>query len=267
MLFSLVGGALSETTFQIDPPFAVLTFNRPQARNAMTWAMYDALLAACEEVDGNAQVRVLILKGAGGKAFVSGTDISQFQSFRTPKDAIDYEKKISVVLGRLASVTKPTITQVEGFATGAGCGIVATCDLSVATTESQIGIPIARTLGNVASSGTFARIVNLIGPARAKEMIFTGRLFSAAEAQAMGLINRVVAKESIESEVLEMARQIAANAPLTIRATKEMTRRLMEARNPPQGDADLIEMCYMSADFKEGVDAFLNKRKPQWTGR
>ena len=133
---------MAETLFQIDPPFAVLTFNRPEARNAMTWAMYDALLAACEKVDGDPQVRVFILKGAGGKAFVSGTDISQFQSFRTPKDAIEYEKKISVVLGRLASVTKPTITQVEGFATGAGCGIVATCDLSVATTDSQIGIPI-----------------------------------------------------------------------------------------------------------------------------
>jgi enoyl-CoA hydratase/carnithine racemase len=256
----------AETIFEVAPPLALLTFNRPQARNAMTWAMYDALLAACEEVDRNPQVRVFILKGAGGKAFVSGTDISQFQSFRTPQDAIDYEKKISVVLGRLASVTRPTITQVEGFATGAGCGLVATCDLSVATTDSQIGIPIARTLGNVASSGTFARIVNLIGPARAKEMIFTGRLFTAAEAQAIGLFNRVVPKESIESEVMEMARQIASNAPLTIRATKEMTRRLMDARHPEQGDADLIEMCYMSADFKEGVDAFLNKRKPQWTG-
>jgi enoyl-CoA hydratase len=256
----------AETIFEVAPPLALLTFNRPQARNAMTWAMYDALLAACEEVDRNPQVRVFILKGAGGKAFVSGTDISQFQSFREPKDGIDYEKKVSAVLGRLERVTKPTITQVEGFATGAGCGIVATCDLSVATTDSAIGIPIARTLGNVASSGTFARIVNLIGPARAKELIFTGRLIPAPEAQAIGLINRVVPRESIESEVMDLARQIAANAPLTIRATKEMTRRLMDARNPEQSDADLIEMCYMSADFKEGVGAFLNKRRPQWTG-
>ena len=118
----------AETLFQIDPPFAVLTFNRPQARNAMTWVMYDALVAACEKVDADPDIRVFILKGAGGKAFVSGTDISQFQSFREPKDAIDYEKKISAVLGRLERVSKPTNTQVEGFATGAGCGIVATCD-------------------------------------------------------------------------------------------------------------------------------------------
>ena len=256
----------AETIFTIEPPFAILTFNRPEARNAMTWAMYDALVAACEQVDADPRVRVFILRGAGGKAFVSGTDISQFQKFSEPTDAIDYEKRIGVVLGRLERVAKPTITQVEGFATGAGCGIVATCDLSIATTESAIGIPIARTLGNCASSGTFARIVNLIGPARAKEMIFTGRLIPAPEAVSIGLINRAVPRESIEAEVMTIAREIASNAPLTIRATKEMTRRMMEARRPAEGDADLIEMCYMSADFKEGVTAFLAKRKPQWTG-
>ena len=255
-----------ETIFQIDPPFAILTFNSPEARNAMTWAMYDALVAACEQVDADPRVRVFILRGAGGKAFVSGTDISQFQKFSEPTDAIDYEKRIGVVLGRLERVAKPTITQVEGFATGAGCGIVATCDLSIATTESAIGIPIARTLGNCASSGTFARIVNLIGPARAKEMMFTGRLIPAPEAVAIGLITRAVPRESIESEVMTIAREIASNAPLTIRATKEMTRRMMDARRPTEGDADLIEMCYMSADFKEGVASFLAKRKPQWTG-
>jgi enoyl-CoA hydratase/carnithine racemase len=255
-----------ETIFQIDPPLAVLTFNRPESRNAMTWAMYDALVDACERVDASPQVRVFVLRGAGGKAFVSGTDISQFQRFRQPSDAIEYEKRISAVLARLERVTKPTIAQVEGFATGAGCGMVATCDLSVATTSSALGIPIARTLGNCASSGTVARIVNLIGPARAKEMLFTGRLIPAPEAQAIGLITRVVPNDSIGSEVLTLAREIAANAPLTIRATKEMTRRLMEARHPTQSDADLIEMCYMSADFKEGVSAFLAKRKPQWTG-
>jgi enoyl-CoA hydratase/carnithine racemase len=258
--------ATPETIFEIAPPFATLTFNRPEARNAMTWGMYESLVSACEAVDANGDVRVFILKGAGGKAFVSGTDISQFQAFREPKDGIEYEKRISSVLGRLARVAKPTITQVEGFATGAGCGLIATCDLSIASDDSQIGIPIARTLGNCASSGTFARIVSLIGPARAKEMIFTGRLFPAAEAAAIGLINRVVPKASLESEVMAMAAQIAANAPLTIRATKEMTRRLLDARSPEQGDADLIELCYMSADFKEGVTSFLSKRKPVWTG-
>jgi enoyl-CoA hydratase/carnithine racemase len=259
--------ANAETLFQIEPPFAILTFNRPEVRNAMTWGMYDALVAACDAVNADAHVRVFILRGAGGKAFVSGTDISQFQSFREPKQAIDYERRIGVVLGRLARVAKPTIAQIEGFATGAGCGIVATCDLSIASDDSKIGIPIARTLGNCVSSDTFARLVNLIGPARAKELIFTGRLVPAAEAAAIGLINRVVPKASLESEVMALAGEIAANAPLTIRATKELTRRLMDARRPDEGDADLIEMCYMSADFKEGVTAFLAKRKPHWSGK
>ena len=119
---------------------------------------------------------------------------------------------------------------------------------------------------NCASTGTFGRLVDLIGPARAKEMLFTGRLVPAPEAAAIGLLNRVVSKETIEAEVMTLAREIAANAPLTIRATKEMTRRILAARRPTESDADLVEMCYMSADFKEGVTAFLAKRRPQWTG-
>ena len=255
-----------ETIFQIDSPFAILTFNRPEARNAMTWAMYDALVAACEQVDADPHVRVFILRGAGGKAFASGTDISQFQSFREPAHAIDYEKKIGAVLGRLERVVKPTIAQIEGVAAGAGCGMAVTCDLRIATPDSSVGIPIARTLGNCASTGTFGRLVDLVGPARAKEMLFTGRLVPAPEAATIGLLNRVVSKQSIETDVLTLAREIAANAPLTIRATKEMTRRLMNARRPTESDSDLIEMCYMSADFREGVTAFLAKRRPQWTG-
>ena len=255
-----------ETIFRIDGPFAILTFNRPEARNAMTWAMYDALVAACDQVDADPHIRLFILRGAGGKAFVSGTDISQFQTFREPSHAIDYEKRISGVLGRLDRVVKPTIAQIEGVAAGGGCGIAISCDLRVATPESTIGIPVARTLGNCASTGTFGRLVDLVGPARAKEMLFTGRLVPAADAAAIGLFNRVASRESIEQEVLTLAREIAANAPLTIRATKEMTRRILAARRPTESDADLIEMCYMSEDFREGVAAFLAKRRPQWTG-
>ena len=255
-----------ETIFRIDGPFAVLTFNRPETRNALTWAMYDALVAACEQVDADPQVRVFILRGAGGKAFAAGTDISQFRAFRTPSDAIEYEKKIGVILGRLERVDKPTIAWIEGVAVGAGCGIAITCDLRIATPESTMGIPIARTLGNCASTGTFGRLVDLVGPARAKEMLFTGRLVPAAEAAATGLLTRVVPGDSIEEEVLTLAREIASNAPLTVRATKEMTRRIIAARRPTESDADLVEMCYMSADFKEGVEAFLAKRRPQWTG-
>ena len=256
----------AETVFQIDPPFAILTFNRPEARNAMTWAMYDALVTACDRVDADPQVRVFILRGAGGKAFVSGTDIAQFQSFREPSDAIEYEKKIGEVLGRLEGVAKPTIAQIDGAAAGAGCGIAATCDLRVATVDSSIGIPIARTLGNCVSTGTLSRLVDLVGPARAKEMLYTGRLIPALEAVQIGLLNRAVSQASLEREVLTLAHEIAGHAPLTIRATKEMTRRILAARRSTESDADLIEMCYMSADFREGVTAFLARRRPQWTG-
>ena len=256
----------AETVFHVDPPFAFLTFNRPEVRNAMTWAMYDALVTACDRVDADPQVRVFILRGAGGKAFVSGTDISQFQRFVEPGDAIAYEKKIGIVLDRLERVAKPTIAEIEGAAAGAGCGIAAVCDLRVASDDSTIGIPIARTLGNCLSMATFARLVDLVGPARAKEMLYTGRLIPAGEAAAIGLLTRVVPKASLEAEVLALGREMAGNAPLTIRATKEMTRRILAARRPTESDEDLIEMCYMSADFREGVTAFLAKRRPQWTG-
>ena len=255
-----------ETLFGIDPPLAVFTFNRPDARNALTWAMYDALVAACDRVDADANVRVFILRGAGGKAFASGTDISQFRDFRTPADALAYEQKITAVLGRLERVAKPTLAQIDGFAVGAGCAVATACDLRIATPESSLGVPIARTLGNCLAAGTLARIVDLVGPARAKEMLFTGRLVSGTEAAAWGLVNLVVPKDALEAEVARIAREIASHAPLTIRATKEMTRRLLDARGGA-GDKDLIELCYMSADFREGVSAFLEKRTPQWTGR
>lgn len=258
----------AETILSIEPPLAVLTFNRPHARNAMTWAMYAALVETCDRVDEDDSVRVLVLRGAGGKAFAAGTDISQFQRFETPQDGVAYEQHISEVLDRFETVRKPTIAQVEGVAAGAGCAIAVACDLRVATPESTFGIPIARTLGNCVTGAAFSRLVDLIGPGHAKEMLFTGRLFSAAEARAAGLVNRVVDRDTIEAAVRELATDIASNAPLTVRATKEMTRRLLSRRRLASADArDLIEMCYGSADFREGVAAFLAKRKPNWTGR
>jgi len=260
--------ATTDTIFQLEPPLAVLTFNRPEARNAMTWAMYDALVEACDRVDREDAVRVLVLRGAGGKAFAAGTDISQFQQFETPHDGVEYEQHIAGVLDRLERVAKPTLAQIEGVAVGAGCAIAAACDLRVATPESTFGIPIARTLGNCVTGTAFSRLVDLIGPGHAKDILFTGRLVGAAEAHAIGLVDRLAPAEAIASAVRELAMQIAANAPLTVRATKDMTRRLLEKRRLSSSEArDLIEMCYGSADFKEGVAAFPAKRPPKWTGR
>src|SRR5437016_14040882 len=150
----------------------------------MTWEMYRALLDACERVDHDADVRVLILRGAGGKAFIAGTDMAQFERFRTAQDAVDYEARIDQVLDRLEHVTKPTIAQVQGVAAGGGCAIALTCDLRVATPESTFAIPIARTLGNCLSAASHSRLVDVMGPGAVKDLLFTGRLVPAAEAQA-----------------------------------------------------------------------------------
>jgi enoyl-CoA hydratase len=258
----------AETLVQIEPPLAVLTFNRPEARNALTWVMYEALMDTCDEVDRTDAVRVFVLRGAGGRAFAAGTDISQFQRFRTAEDGVTYEQRISEVLDRLERVTKPTIAQVEGVAAGAGCAIAVTCDVRVASPESTFGIPIARTLGNCVAGPTFSRLVDLVGTGCATEMLLTGRLVGAAEAQAIGLLNRVVPAEALTQAVRDLALGIGSNAPLTVRATKEMARRLAARRRLTSPDTrDLIEMCYGSADFREGVAAFLAKRPPQWTGR
>ena len=259
---------MSHTLFDIDGPLAMLTFNRPEARNAMTWEMYESLVEACDRVDGDASIRVLILRGAGGKAFVSGTDISQFQSFTDRADGIKYEERLDRVLDRLERVVKPTIAQVQGVAAGGGCAIALTCDLRVATPESTFGIPIARTLGNCLSAASYSRLLDHLGPGAAKDLLFTGRMIGGDEARDLGVVNRLVATDAIDAATRELALQIAGNAPLTLRATKEMLRRLAAKRRlAPGDDADVVELCYGSADFREGVTAFLEKRKPRWTGK
>ena len=193
----------SHTIFEIVGPIATLTFNRPDVRNAMTWSMYQALIDACDAVDATKGIRTLVLKGAGGQAFVSGTDIGQFREFESPRDGVNYERRLDEVMDRLERVTKPTIAQIEGAATGGGCAIALACDLRYCTPESRFGIPIAKTLGNCLSVANHARLLDLIGPARAKEMIFTGRLINATEAAALGLVNRVVEANRLAQSVRE----------------------------------------------------------------
>jgi len=258
----------SHALYSVNGPLATLTFNRPEARNAMTWDMYQALVDACDRVDHDADVRVWILRGAGGKAFVAGTDIKQFERFRESGDGIAYERRIDEILDRLERVTKPTIAQVQGVAAGGGCAIALTCDLRVATPESTFGIPIARTLGNCLSGASCSRLVDLMGPGLVKDILFTGRFMDGVEAHARGIVTRLEPDDTIDQAVEAYAARIAANAPLTIRATKEAVRRILAGRRLEAGeDHDLITMCYTSADFQEGVEAFLAKRKPTWTGR
>jgi enoyl-CoA hydratase len=255
------------TIYESDGPIATFTFNRPQARNAMTWDMYQALVEACDRVDADSAIRVLILKGAGGKAFVAGTDISQFAGFHDAEDGIKYEERIDQVLDRLERVTKATIAQVQGVAAGGGCGIALTCDLRVATPDASFGIPVARTLGNCLSGATYSRLVDLLGPGLVKDMLLTGRFIPGTEALGLGIVSRLEPADNIDSTVRDYASRIAANAPLTIRATKEMIRRIMAARRlRPGEDHDVVTMCYTSRDFREGVEAFVAKRPPRWIG-
>jgi Enoyl-CoA hydratase/carnithine racemase len=252
--------------FDVRDGIARVTFNRPQARNALTFAMYERLAEICAEVDASPAVRAMLLTGAGDKAFAAGTDISQFRAFETPEDALAYEARIDRVLGALERCRVPTIAAIAGACTGGGAGIAAACDLRIGAANAKFGFPIARTLGNCLSMANYARLSALIGPARVKDLIFTARLVEADEARGIGLLSEVVPDPTdLLARAEDLARTVASHAPLTLRATKEALRRLQAAAEAGAGE-DLILMCYMSEDFREGMDAFLNKRPPHWRG-
>lgn len=242
-------------------------FNRPEARNAMTWHMYERLVQVCGEVNEDRSVRAMVLTGAGGKAFVSGTDIAQFRSFTTEQHALDYEARGNRVMRTLESVRVPTIAAIAGACTGGGAGMAACCDLRLVSPSARYGFPIARTLGNCLSMQNYTRLFSLLGPARAKDILLTARLMDAQEMLASGMAQELVAdEESLLPRAQELAERLATHAPLTMWAAKEAMRRIRDRMIPEDEDSDLILACYMSNDFKEGVEAFLAKRKPEWTG-
>jgi len=246
---------------------AWITFNRPEARNALTFAMYEELARICEDANKDETLRVIVLRGAGEKAFASGTDINQFRAFKTPQDSIDYEGRIDRILTALEQCRVPTIAAIAGACTGGGAGIAACCDIRIAARNAKFGFPIARTLGNTLSSASLSRVTALIGAARVKDIVFTARLIDAAEAERIGLVTELLDDlPALEKRAGELAATIAGNAPLTIRSTKEGLGPLQNRLSREEAQ-DLIVMCYMSEDFREGMDAFLNKRPPQWKGR
>jgi enoyl-CoA hydratase len=257
----------SFTRFEVDGPVAWLTFARPEARNALTWEMYDALARACDRVDADHDIRVFVIKG-DRQAFAAGTDISQFTTLKTEADALAYERRLDAVLDRLEDVAIATIAQVEGVAAGGGCAIAFACDFRVCSPQARFGVPIARTLGNCLSATNISRVLELIGPAALKDLLFTGRLVDAAEAQALGLVTRLAAPDAVDGAVRELAATVAANAPLTIRATKETVRRILRQRRlAATATDDLIASCYTSDDFQNAVASFLAKQRSVFTGR
>ena len=255
---------MSDVRYEVRDGVGWLTFDRPKARNAMTFEMYERLYETARAVNDDASVRALVLTGASG-AFVAGTDISQFADFSTPEHAVAYEEKMDRILGALEDVRVPTVAAIGGATTGGGLAIASACDLRIASSEATFGMPIARTLGNCLSLGNLVRIASLIGVARTKELVFTARLMAADEALRAGLVNGVVAPSEVPARAEEVARQAASFAPLTLWATKEGLRRIRQRLLPDEG-RDLILLCYTSADFREGVRAFMEKRRPVWRG-
>ncbi len=243
-----------------------ITFDRPEARNAMTFAMYERLAELCGSVPTDRTVKAVVITGSGGKAFAAGTDMTQFRAFEKEQDALDYEAEINRVLTAVDTCPLPTIAAIHGACTGGGASIAAACDLRVASARLKFGFPIARTLGNCLNAANLARLTELMGAGRVREMIFTARLMEAEEALAAGLVSEVLPDEdALLARAAELAAHVGAMAPLTLRATKEAMRRNRAALAVE--DADLITMCYMSADFRNGLEAFLAKRPPEWTGR
>ncbi|MDB5547647.1 MAG: enoyl-CoA hydratase [Tardiphaga sp.] len=253
--------------YEVKDGIAKITFNRPQARNAMLFSMYERMADICTAANDDRSIKAMILTGTGDKAFASGTDISQFRAFKTAQDALDYEARIDRVLTALETCRVPTIAAIAGACTGGGAGIAACCDLRIGTASTRIGFPIARTLGNCLSMSNISRVMALVGPARTKDMIFTSRLIEADECKALGLLNEIVPDvETLQTRAWETALLLAGQAPITLEVTKEAVRRIRRTLSRDEGE-DLILRAYMSEDFREGMDAFLNKRKPNWQGK
>jgi enoyl-CoA hydratase len=255
-----------EVLYDVHDGIGRITFNRPEARNAFTFRMYERLLDICKQASANPAIRVLVLSGADETAFAAGTDISEFKKWTSAQDALDYEARINGMLDGIERIPIPTIAAISGACTGGGSTIAACCDLRIGAANARFGVPISRTLGNCLSMANYVRLVALLGQARVKDIIFTGRLVQAEEARAMGLLSEVLPDfAALQTRADELARTLASRAPLTLRVTKEALRRIKEKMTPDE-DSSMILACYMSHDFQEGMDAFLNKRKPDWTG-
>jgi enoyl-CoA hydratase len=243
---------------------ATITVDRPEARNALTSAMRDELLAICRELDGDRDLRVAVLRGAGGETFISGADIKEFAEQRSASDFIAMARRDEELYGAIERLPVPTIAVIEGYAIGGGLMLAGVCDLRICTSDARLGITSAKNLGNCLSPGMYARLAALIGPGRVKALLILAELIDAATAREWGLVTEVVERDGLEARLTALTERLSRFAPLTMWATKESLRRL-SAGHP--AEEDIMERVLSSEDFQEGVTAFLEKRKPRWRNR
>ncbi|HUR90955.1 MAG TPA: enoyl-CoA hydratase/isomerase family protein [Ramlibacter sp.] len=248
----------------IDGAIAHVTFDRPDARNAMTWAMYSQLAAICDDLTARGDIRCAVFRGAGGEAFVAGTDIEQFRAFQSGDDGLAYEKQIDSGISKIECLPMPTLAVIEGWCVGGGIVIATACDIRIGTPSAKFGVPIARTLGNCLSIANIARLVAVWGKPRVQRMLLAAEILDANEAQSCGYLAEVI-KSDIGIAAAERAHKLAALAPVTQAVSKEALRRLT-VRDLPNAE-DLIRRAYASEDFREGVTAFAGKRPAHWHGR
>jgi enoyl-CoA hydratase len=246
----------------------IVTFNNPERHNAVSLEMWEATTRMLNDFAADPDIRVVVLTGAGGKAFVSGADISKFGSERSTMEAVRaYNAKTDVTYASIAEFPKPTIAMISGYCIGGGLGLATCCDLRIAADNSRFAVPAAK-LGLGYGYSGLKRLVDIVGPSFAKEIFYTARQFDAEEARIMGLVNRVVPVAELETYVKSVTDMISANAPLTIKAVKFTVGEALkdESKKNVARSAEMVEQCFASRDYTEGRTAFMEKRKPAFTG-
>jgi enoyl-CoA hydratase/carnithine racemase len=246
-----------------------LIFNNPARHNAVSLEMWQSVSSILDEFGDDEQIRVVVLSGAGDKAFVAGADISRFGEERASKEAIAHYNAITEkALADLAQFAKPTIAMIRGYCIGGGLGLALGCDLRICSDNSRFALPAAK-LGLGYGFAGIKKFVDAVGSAFTKEIFFTARQFDAEEARMMGLVNRVVPEAELEGYVQRYAETIAANAPMTVNGTKFIVGEVLKdpARRDLDACAERVQRCFESSDYAEGREAFMEKRKPAFTGR